>query len=87
MIFPMISRSIELNLPRFIIPLKPVIIDARGFSGLRPGIQKVLELGDPCDGRVDGPALGRPADYPASDRDVKELEIGRTFRDYDFGGG
>jgi hypothetical protein len=57
MIFIMFGRSIVYNLPWFIVPLKPVIIDARGFSGLRPGIQKVLEFGDSCDGRVEGPAL------------------------------
>lgn len=71
MIFIMFSRSIVYNLPWFIIPLKPVIIDARGFSGLRPGIQKVLEFGDSCDGRVDGSALGWPANCPASDRGGK----------------
>jgi hypothetical protein len=57
MIFIMFSRSIVYDFPRFIIPLKPVIIDAGGFGGLRPGIQEVLEFRDSCYGRVDRPAL------------------------------
>ena len=57
MIFVLFGSRVEVNFPRFVIPLKPIIRDVCILGCLWEGVYKVLKFLYTCDGGVDGSPL------------------------------
>jgi len=57
MIFILFGGRVELNFPRFVIPLKPIIRDVCILGCLRECVYKVLKFLYARDRRIDGSTL------------------------------